>query len=150
MLYWGLFSVINGYFDYAINTAAKTLARKYDISMKKVFDKLGSQLHVNYKSSSGKAQKIQLALYPNFKRKPRHFYALLNASKIPFAPRYNSQNPTKKPCTLCGSIEHIQMFHRKTISRLKSPYSEIVDYMVRINRRQIPVCSNCYKSLCTS
>jgi hypothetical protein len=126
---------------------AKTLARKYDISLKKVFSKFGSTIMVDYRNDDNKERRIQLALYPNFKYRRKYFYNLLTASKIPFAPLYNPRNPTKQPCTICGSTEEIHMFHRKPANLITRPSKPIIEYMLKINRRQIPVCKVCYNSL---
>lgn len=126
---------------------AKTLARKYNISMRKVFKKFGPPIRVDYLNENNEERKIQLAVYPSFKRRRKHFYTLLIASKIPFTPIYNLQNPTKQSCTICGSNDNIRMFHRKPVSLIQRPAKPIIEYMIQINRRQIPVCKKCYNSL---
>ncbi|WP_407928968.1 group II intron reverse transcriptase/maturase [Heliobacterium mobile] len=128
-------------------SVAKTLARKYDISLKKVFTKFSPSIKVDYLSENYKKRRIQLALYPNFKRRRKHFYNLLTASKTPFTPIYRPYNPTKQPCTLCGSNDQIRMYHRKPVSLISRPAKTVIEHMIRINRRQIPVCKRCYNSL---
>ena len=128
-------------------SVAKTLARKYDISMKKVFKKFGTSINVDYLTENNRERTIQLVLYPNFKRRPKHFYTLLTASKTPFEPTYHLRNPTKQPCTICGKTDGICMFHRKPVSLISRPSKPIIEHMIRINRRQIPVCKQCFKSL---
>lgn len=127
---------------------AKTLARKYDISLKKVFTKFGSSIKVDYLNERSKKRSTQLALYPNFKRRRKYFYNLLTASKALYAPIYNPFNPTKQPCTLCKTMtDNIRMFHRKPINLISRPNTQIIEYMIRINRRQIPICKICCKSI---
>jgi RNA-directed DNA polymerase len=128
-------------------SVAKTLARKFDISLKKVFTKFGSSISIDYLSENNKERRIQLALYPNFKRRRKYFYTLLTASKTPFTPIYNPLNPTKQSCTLCGSTNDIRMFHRKPVNLISRPSKPIIEHMIQINRRQIPVCKRCYNSL---
>lgn len=129
-------------------SVAKTLARKYDISLKKVFTKFGSSIKVDYCNEKNKERSTQLALYPNFKRRRKYFYTLLTDSKAPYAPIYNPFNPTKQPCTLCKSMtDNIRMFHRKPINLISRPNTQIIEYMIRINRRQIPICEMCCKSI---
>ena len=129
-------------------SVAKTLARKYDISLKKVFTKFGSSIRVDYLNEKNRERSIQLALYPNSKRKRKYFYTLLTASKVPYEPKYNPYNPTKQPCTLCKNMtDNIRMFHRKPVNLISRPNTPIIEYMIRINRRQIPVCEMCYNSL---
>ena len=127
---------------------AKTLARKYDISLKKVFTKFGSSIRVDYLNEKKRERSIELALYPNFKRRRKYFYTLLTASKEPYEPKYNPYNPTNQPCTLCENMtDNIRMFHRKPVNLISRPNTPIIEYMIRINRRQIPVCEMCYNSL---
>lgn len=128
-------------------SVAKTLARKYDISMKKVFTKFGSSIRVDYLNENNKERRTQIALYPNFKRRRKYFYTLLTASKTPFTPIYNPHNPPKQPCTLCESINNICMLHRKPVNLISRPSNPIIEYMIQINRRQIPVCRLCNNSL---
>ncbi|WP_298197693.1 group II intron reverse transcriptase/maturase [Desulfosporosinus sp.] len=71
-------------------SVAKTLARKYNISMKKVFTKFGSSIRVDYLNENNKERRTQLALYPNFKRRRNYFYTLLTASKNPIHPNIQS------------------------------------------------------------
>ncbi|MGL5513525.1 MAG: reverse transcriptase domain-containing protein [Sporomusa sp.] len=123
---------------------AKTIARKYDISLKQVFAKYGPSILINYLNERNKERRIRLALYPNFKRRRKHFYTLLTASKTPFTPKYNPINPTKQPCALCGSTDDIRMFHRKSVNLIPRPAKPIIEHMIRINRRQIPLCKQCY------
>lgn len=53
------------------------------------------------------------------------------------------------PCTLCGEEENVEMHHIKYIR--KTPYSKIKkpwqQLMALRNRRQIPVCINCHRSI---
>ena len=128
-------------------SVAKTLARKYDISLKKVFTKFGSSIRVDYLNENNKERRTQLALYPNFKRRRNYFHTMLTASKTPFTPIYNPRNPTKQPCTLCKSINNICMLHRKPVNLISRPSKPIIEHMIQINRRQIPVCKLCYNLL---
>jgi hypothetical protein len=129
-------------------SVAKTLARKCDISLKKVFTKFCSSIRVDYLNEKNKKRNIQLALYPNFKRRRKYFCNLLTASKAPYAPIYNPCNPTKQSCTLCKSMANdIRMFHRKPVNLIYRPSTQIIEYIIGINRRRIPVCKKCSNSL---
>lgn len=52
----------------------------------------------------------------------------------------NSQNH----CYICGNPHQHIMFHGKNISLLHMPYSNIIKDMIRINRRQICLCQECF------
>ena len=47
-------------------------------------------------------------------------------------------------CHRCGNPHDLAMFHRKPKGRLKAPFSNVVKEMLRINRRQICLCNDCF------
>lgn len=126
---------------------AKTIARKFDISMKKVFKKYGDRLAYTYTNAKGIAKTIRLALFTSFKRNKYYFSDWLQKIKEPIIQNYKTSNPLAKKCHLCGNPLNHKMFHRKRKKLLKSPYTHIEHYMVYINRRQICVCSDCFDKL---
>lgn len=123
---------------------AKTLARKYDISMKKVFKKYGNKLTVSYKNAKGEAKSIYLALYISFRRDKYFLTGWLKRLKESVVVHYNDANPLSRKCYICGNPHQQHMFHRKKKSRMKSPYTHVQRVMVEINRRQICLCRVCF------
>ena len=78
---------------------AKTLARKFDISTKKVFVRYGRYLSVSYKNAKGKSCSVSLATYKSF-AKQKNFFSNIKSAIQPFhLPKYNSWNPAC-PCLL--------------------------------------------------
>lgn len=126
---------------------AKTIARKYNISLKKVFKKYSNKLTYTYTNAKGIEKTIRLALFKSFKRNKYYFGNWLTKIKKPIDHNYNTTNPLKKNCHICGSPQNHKMFHRKRKKLLKPPYTHITKYMLSINRRQICVCSNCFHKL---
>jgi len=125
---------------------AKTLARKFDISTKKVFARYGKALKVSYQNAKGKACSVSLALYKSFARKKDFFAKIKSAVKsFFFLPIYSLMNPLARVCYICGNPHsNVSMYHRKTKKKLNKPYSPIVTVMLAINRRQIPLCTLCF------
>lgn len=123
---------------------AYTIARKCDISIKKVFKKYHKQLIYSYMNDKGRAKIIKLALYRSFKRDKTFFPQWLSKIKQDVEYRYRDTNPLKRNCYICGNPQHHVMFHRKKISLLRMPYSNIIKEMIRINRRQICLCRECF------
>lgn len=123
---------------------ALTLARKYDISLKKVFRKYHKNLTDTYKNEKGNTKTIKLALYYSFKRDKTFFPRWLNKIKQTLEYNYKDNNPLKQNCYICGTPHHHAMFHRKKVSLLKEPYPHIIKEMIRINRRQICLCTKCF------
>lgn len=125
-------------------SVAKTLARKYDISMKKVFKKYGNNLEVRYTSAKGETKSIYLAMFKSFRRDKYFFAEWLKRLKEPVVFHYRDVNPLSRKCYICGNPHQQHMFHRKKKSRMKSPYTHIQRVMVENNRRQICLCKECF------
>jgi len=124
---------------------AKTLARKFDISLKKVFARYGKALLVNYTNAKGKACSVSLALYKSFARKKDFFAKIKSAVKSFDLLEFNLRDPLARDCYICGNPHsNVSMYHRKTKKKLDKPYSPIVTVMLTINRRQIPLCGHCF------
>lgn len=126
---------------------AKTIARKFDFSMKNVFKKYGDRLTYTYTNAKGIEKTIRLALFTSFKRNKYYFSEWLRKIKEPIIQNYKTSNPLAKKCHLCGNPLNHKMFHRKRKKLLKPPYTHIEHYLVHINRRQICVCSECFEKL---
>lgn len=124
---------------------AKTLARKFDISLKKVFARYGNSLTVNYETAKGCARSVSMALYQSFARQKNFFSTIKYAVTSFQLPAYRLANPLSKGCYICGNPHHcVSMFHRKPKKKLEKPYSPIITVMLAINRRQIPLCEDCF------
>lgn len=127
---------------------AKTLARKFDISMKKVFARYGKALLVNYTNAKGKACSVSLALYKSFARQKDFFAKIKSAVKTSYLPKFNLMDLLARVCYICGNPHsNVSMYHRKTKKKLDKPYSPIVTVMLNINRRQIPLCVHCFANV---
>jgi len=127
---------------------AKTLARKFDISVKKVFARFGSSLSVSYSNAKDKAYSVSLELYKSFARQKDFFAKIKSVVKSMPLPKYNLMNPLARVCYICGNPRsHVSMYHRKTKKKLDKPYSPIVTVMLDINRRQIPLCGHCFANV---
>ena len=124
---------------------AKTLARKFDISLKKVFSRYGKSLSVGYKNPKGKTRSTRLALYKSFARQKDFFANIRVADKSFCLPSYSLLNPLSRVCYICGNPQyHVSMYHRKPKKKLSAPYTPIISVMLEINRRQIPLCEHCF------
>ena len=140
----------NNYYDgwriqYIIQfSIAKTLARKYNQSIRKIFKKYGNNLTINYLNNKGKPKSVSLALNQSFKRNDKFFPKWLNKIKKSATYKINSDNPLKMGCYICRNPQEAHMYHRKKKSRLKQPYNNITIEMLRINRRQVCLCPDCF------
>ena len=127
---------------------AKTLARKFDISLKKVFARYGKALLVNYTNAKGKACSVSLALYKSLARKNDFFAKIKSAVNSFDLPKFNLMDQLSRVCYICGNPHsNVNMYHRKTKKKLDKPYAPIVTVMLDINRRQIPLCGHCFANV---
>jgi len=124
---------------------AKTLARKFDISMKKVFAKFGNALSSSFTNAKGKLKTISFAFFKSFKRNRYFFSKWLTKIKEPVVVTYDVRNFLRRTCYICDSSHQRKMFHRKRKKFIKPPVPHIVSEMLRINRRQICLCSACFE-----
>jgi hypothetical protein len=132
-------------------SCAKTLANKHRCSIRKVFNKRGKLLKVNY----GKRGEKSIELYqPSFKQKDREWNIGVK-SKDPYKSILPKISKTKlyDCCILCGN-SNIEMHHirhvknpklnarfYKSKSKSKKVNSKI---MGLLNKKQIPVCHDCH------
>jgi group II intron reverse transcriptase/maturase len=141
-----------GHIQYIVQfSIAKTLARKFDISLKKIFARYGKSLSVNYENAKGYTRSISLALYKSFSRQKSFFATVKSAITSFHLPSYSLVNPLTRACYICGNPHlHVSMYHRQTKKKLIKPYPPIVTVMLTINRRQIPLCNHCFANIETN
>nr|AIB08376.1 hypothetical protein [Neoporphyra perforata] len=117
------------------SSAAKLLARKFDLSVTKVFKKFGSNL------SSGKFALYDpklIATEPKFKIDVTPVIPNLYSKFKSTATLY------KLECAKCGSDYRVEMHHIRAMKNLNPKISEVDRLMVRANRKQLPLCRECH------
>ena len=124
---------------------AKTLARKFDISMKKVFSRFGNALSFSFTNAKGKLKSVSLALFKSFKRNQYFFVKWLTKIKEPIVVSYDERNLLRRTCYICDGSHQRKMFHRRRKKFIRPPVPHIITEMLRINRRQICLCSGCFE-----
>ena len=125
-------------------SVAKTLAKKLDISMKKVFKKYGNHLSCHWTDDKGKDRETKLALFSGFRFDKIFFPDKKKTLQERKETVYRTRNPLKQTCYICGNPQTIRMYHRKPVGKLKPPYTPLQARMIQINRRQIPLCDKCF------
>jgi group II intron reverse transcriptase/maturase len=129
---------------------AKTLARKYKISLPKVFKRFGKNLSIVIKGQAGKKDR-EVSFYSNQNwSKNRDAFqsnTVQYVDRIRMATRVKSRSKLGKPCCICGeSAAQIVMHHVRHIRKLShrrepTGFNRILR---AINRKQIPVCERCH------
>jgi len=124
---------------------AKTLARKFDISMKNVFSRFGYVLSFSFTNAKGKLKSTSFAFFKSFKRNQYFFSKWLTKIKESIVATYDVRNFLRRPCYICDGSHKRKMFHRRRKKFIMSPTPHIIKEMLRINRRQICLCSVCFE-----
>lgn len=124
---------------------AKTLARKFDISMKQVFRRFGNALSFSFHNAKDKLKTVSFAFFKSFKRNRYFFSGWLTKIKEPVVVKYDVRNFLRRTCYICDGSHQRKMFHRRRKMLIKPPIPHIVREMLRINRRQICLCSACFE-----
>ena len=124
-----------------------TIASKMRLrTMKRVFNKYGSNLEV--KDEEGKI----ITSYPtcDYKR-PRKFRPTTVAKPDQMITDLSKRIGRGRrdligPCRMCGPEDNIEIHHVKSLSKrkLKRKPDWLLDTMIRMNRKQIPLCKPCH------
>lgn len=130
-------------------SCALTIASKMRLHTKKrVFSKYGANLEI--KDENGDTLTSYPA--PSYKRK-KHI------NKLNVQPESLISNLTRRigrgrkdikgPCVRCGATEAIEIHHVRKLSRRKKLRKKdwLKDLMIRMNRKQIPLCKSCHIKL---
>lgn len=113
--------------------------------MKQVFKKYGNDLCVSWVDEKSKPRETKLALFKSFRFDKTFFPNRKKTLSKKREPVFKTVNPLNRRCFICGNPQTIHMYHRKTIKKLKQPYTPLVARMIQINRRQIPLCEECFQ-----
>gem|GEM_PF-21772 len=128
-------------------SCALTIASKMKlITLRRVFSKYGKNL--NIKNKLGEI----ITNYPtiDYRRSKRFTTApILDYSSLEaYVDQYDrrvqrGRKDLKGPCALCGSKKKIEIHHVRKLSKTKRK-DYLSTMMVRMNRKQIPVCQKCH------
>jgi len=125
-----------------------TIASKMKLkTKKKVFKKYGKDLKIL--NEKGKI----IADYPSISYK--------RPKKTPSNIKYFSEDyiykidtrisrgrrDLKGPCVVCGSNERIEVHHVKSLKRRPRKNNFLEDMMVKMNRKQVPLCRSCHQQV---
>jgi group II intron reverse transcriptase/maturase len=129
---------------------AKTLARKYNISLPKVFKRFGKNLSITIKGEAGKKDReVSFYANQNWSKNRDAFQSntVQHRDRIQMATQVKSRSKPGKPCCICGeNVAQIVMHHVRHIRKLShrrepTGFNRILR---AINRKQIPVCERCH------
>jgi group II intron reverse transcriptase/maturase len=122
---------------------AKTLAHKHKSSTRKVFRHYGDPPSAS--TPTGKIVAFRDRIH--WSKNPMRF--LVSSERSPEANlsihmRRMSRSLLSEACCICGSCDNVQMHHVRHIRTINKHLDPFTRKMAAINRKQIPVCSDCH------
>jgi group II intron reverse transcriptase/maturase len=143
---WGQLNRIQYILQHSL---AKTLARKYQIPMTKVFKRFGKQMTIHVAGKDGKKDR-EVSFYLNHHwTKRRGAFQEGKHSHIDLvqtAMQMRTRSKLGKPCCICGEVAQTAMHHVRHIRKLshKRAATGFNRILRAMNRKQIPVCATCH------
>jgi hypothetical protein len=129
---------------------ARTLAAKFKISVKRVFQRFGSSIPVIVKAEDGKPdRKVSFHLNSDWEKKRNAFSTHERTiDVIRTAIRMRTRSKLGKPCCICGSLEQVEMHHVRHIRKMgQRKVTGFTAVLRALNRKQIPACKACHKQI---
>jgi nicotine oxidoreductase len=129
---------------------AKTLARKYRISVAKVFKRFGKTLTIVIPGKEDREdRKVSFYSNPDWSKKRRAFQrgGSPDIDLVRTAIQMRTRSKLGRSCCICGeSAEQIVMHHVRHIRKLshKRQATGFNRILRAINRKQVPVCTTCH------
>ena len=146
---WGQLNRVQYILQYSL---AKTLARKYQISMTKIFKRFGKQMTISVAAKDGRKDR-EVSFYLNHEwTKRRDAFQEGKHSDIDLvrtAMQMRTRSKLGKPCCICGEVGQTAMHHVRHIRKLS--HKRIATGFTRVlralNRKQVPVCTECHAKI---
>jgi hypothetical protein len=129
---------------------ARTLAAKYKISVKQVFNRFGRNTTIIVKARDGKRDRhVSFYLNSDWTMKRNGFQTKdKKVDLVQMAIRMRSRSKLGKPCCICNSSEQVEMHHVRHIRKMKgNKATGFKAIMSALNRKQIPACKSCHRKI---
>jgi len=134
------------YLQYLLHfSCAKTLCRKRQCSLKKLFKKTGNKCKVPKKiNEKGDILKFsELALKTDWKKNRQDFKSGKGPTDIiHLGMKLRTRSKLEATCVFCDSGENVEMHHVKHIRKGKA--KGFTQVLQAINRKQVPACRACH------
>lgn len=137
------------YLQYLLQfSCAKTLCRKRQCSLRKLFKRIGLVCKVPKKrDGDGSVVKTtQLALQTTWVKKPLNFGVGQGPTDlIHLGINLRTRSKLEEDCVVCGTDERVEMHHVRHIRKNKAKgFNQVLQ---AINRKQVPVCAKCHSDI---
>ena len=127
----------------------RTLMRKYKMNKSQLERKYGKKITLTVSKNKGSVSKKIVFYDPDLKRTPMRF---LSAERIwePFRAlewKVSTKDKFGCSCALCGVREDVEMHHLRHVRNMNKKLGAFDQMLVRVNRKQIPLCRACHMSV---
>jgi group II intron reverse transcriptase/maturase len=121
---------------------AKTLARKENASISKIFSKYGKDIIIE------KPNVRQTHFFNQPLRQVKTTqWGMQNPDTIPVWWPRTTQTRLMDTCAICGSSKQVEMHHVRHVRKRGQHIQGFTLYMAAINRKQVPVCKKCHNEI---
>jgi group II intron reverse transcriptase/maturase len=123
----------------------KTISRKFKIGVTEFMKRFGPNIAIRIRKRNGDVVELDFPspiIYVN----PYLFYGA-EVFTDPLAVKdwgISTISALGQPCANCGTEDGIEMHHVKHLKTLNVKLNAFDKHMARVNRKQVPLCSNCH------
>jgi hypothetical protein len=123
----------------------KTISSKKKMNRSAFLKAFGKDCTINLRRSDGVRVCLDYAR-PNLNRDPMRFYGTKTIADPLDKKNWkiSTISTLGQPCANCGAAENIEMHHIRHIKTINVKLSQFDQMVARVNRKQIPLCSNCH------
>jgi group II intron reverse transcriptase/maturase len=118
---------------------AKTLARKENASVSKIFSKYGKDIIIEKPNG----RQAHFFNQPLIQVKTMQ-WGMQDPDPLPVWYPRTTQTRLMDACAICGSSRKVEMHHVRHIRKRGQHIQGFTLYMAAINRKQVPVCKKCH------
>jgi hypothetical protein len=128
---------------------AKTMARKFQLSMRQVFQKHGHNLRFQWERPDGTTYSVEFHENTDWSVDKEAFSTHPpDLDLLGWQTSLRTKSALGYPCLICGTTENVDMHHVRHIRKMgaKKPKG-FLRVMRALNRKQIPVCEQCHQKI---
>jgi group II intron reverse transcriptase/maturase len=125
---------------------AKTLANKFQLSMRQIFQKHGRNLRFQWERSDGKTVVVEFQENTDWRVDKDAFTTHPpDLDLLGWQTSLRTRSKLGYPCLICGESEDVEMHHVRHIRKMGARKPKGFLRVLRaLNRKQIPVCKACH------
>lgn len=132
------------------HSAARTLATKHRLSVRRVFRKYDRSLRVVTPTAKGKDRVTEFWLQTSWVSEPNRFLGGVQANPdeaLQTSLRLRTRSKLGATCVVCTNSDVVVMHHVRHIRKMGEKVQGFTRILATVNRKQIPVCDECHSKI---